>query len=71
MAEGLIITTAGQVLVVTLANGERNEITDAMTGELTRSFREPPEGTAAIVLRATGPNFCGGRVAGPPPSAHG
>ena len=69
MAEGLIITTAGQVLVVTLANGERNEITDAMTGELTRSFREPPEGTAAIVLRASGPNFCGGRVAGPPPSA--
>lgn len=69
MAEGVIITTVGQVLVVTLANGERNEISDAMVLELTRCFRSPPPGTAAIVLRATGSIFCAGRVAGPPPAA--
>lgn len=68
MTEGVILDRVGQVLVVTLAHGERNEITDAMTAALTRCFRDPPEGTAAIVLRARGPDFCGGRVAGPPPS---
>lgn len=69
MAEGVIITTIGQVLVVTLAHGERNEISDAMIPELTRCFRTTPEGIAAIVLLAKGSTFCGGRVAGPPPAA--
>lgn len=69
MTDGLIVEHVGQVLVVTLAHGERNEITDAMAAALTGCFRDPPQGTAAIVLRARGPVFCGGRVAGPPPSA--
>ena len=67
MTDGVIVTHVGQVLVITLANGERNEITDAMMLELTRCIREPAEGTAAIVLRAKGSIFCGGRVVGPPP----
>ncbi len=69
MTDGVIVTRIGQVLEVTLANGERNEISDAMILELTGFFRSPPQGTAAIVLRAKGPIFCGGRVAGPPPVA--
>lgn len=68
MTDGLLLTCDGQVLVVTLANGERNEISDAMVGALTRCFREPEAGTAAIVVRARGSVFCGGRAAGPPPA---
>jgi pimeloyl-ACP methyl ester carboxylesterase/enoyl-CoA hydratase/carnithine racemase len=69
MTDGVLVNQIGQVLEVTLANGERNEITDAMILEITRWFHEPPQGIAAIVLRAKGPIFCGGRVAGPPPIA--
>lgn len=69
MTEGLLIDRVGQVLVITLANGDRNETTDAMVLAMTRCFREPAEGVAAIVLRAHGSIFCGGRVAGPPPAA--
>jgi pimeloyl-ACP methyl ester carboxylesterase/enoyl-CoA hydratase/carnithine racemase len=68
VTDGLLVTREGQVLVVTLANGERNEISDAMVVALTRCFREPEAGTAAIVVRARGSIFCGGRAAGPPPS---
>lgn len=69
MTDGVLVTQIGQVLELKLANGERNEITDAMILEITRFFLEPPQGTAAIVLRAKGSIFCGGRVAGPPPVA--
>lgn len=69
MIEGLMVTREGQVLVIALANGERNEMTDAMILEMTRCLREPPLGTAAIVIRAQGATFCAGRVAGPPPAA--
>lgn len=69
MTEGVLTERVGQVLVVTLANGERNEITDAMVSELTRCFRTPSQDVAAIVVRAHGTTFCAGRAAGPPPAA--
>ena len=63
----------GAILEVTLNRPDRgNGADDAMAIEITRLIEDAPEGTACIVLRGAGADFCTGRVAaGPPPTGPG
>ena len=63
----------GPILEITLNRPERgNGADDAMAIELTRLIENAPAGTACIVLRGAGADFCTGRVqSGPPPTGPG
>ena len=63
----------GPILEITLNRPERgNGADDAMAIELTRLIENVLAGTACIVLRGAGADFCTGRVqSGPPPTGPG